>query len=61
MKYARDGFAFYSVSTPSVFLEAELPLNANDWTSKDYRQWDELETATERHGCAIQKNSYQLG
>lgn len=61
LKYARDGFAFYSVCTPCIFSECELPENRDYWLNEDYRQWDELEALAENAGCTVEKTTYQRG
>jgi hypothetical protein len=60
MTYAREGYRFYSVITPSVAKEYELPERDEDMTAADERKYRRLETLAEKHGTHIQSSTYAL-
>lgn len=61
MKYAKPGRAFFSVSTPSVFKEFELPIDDDAMTTADQKKWERLNLLTQRHGTCVDRCSYERG
>lgn len=61
MKYARDGWAFFSVETPSTFLEYELPLDPDALSGRQAAKLERLERLAETHGTAVQSCTYERG
>jgi hypothetical protein len=59
MVYAKEGHKFYSVVTPGVAVEYELPANG-DFSTRQQRKWDELEDAAETAGAPIIPSNYAL-
>lgn len=51
--YAPDGWAYYSVETPSVFREVLLPIDDADYTGEHRRAMCELQRIAEQHGTHI--------
>jgi hypothetical protein len=60
MRYAKDGHKFYSVITPSVAIEYELPISELAWSEEDERKWEVLADTARDHGVCVQANSYAL-
>lgn len=60
-KYAPDGFAYYSVSAPTVFRELLLPIDEADWTDANKYQWEDIYELSELHGVSINQTAYQRG
>lgn len=60
-EYARDGYRFYSVSTPSVFAEFELPLDIFKCSPQERRNWHRLEDLAAIHQTHVQASNYRLG
>lgn len=60
-KYAKDGYRFYRVSTPTFFREFELPERHKDMSESQRKQLHLLEDAAERHGTRIDSSPYQCG
>jgi hypothetical protein len=60
MQYAKDGFAFLSVSTPSVFEEYEIPVNGK-LRGRDLRNYERLQDLAEIHRTSINSSSYRTG
>jgi hypothetical protein len=56
--YAKEGYRFYSVITPFVAVEYELPIGHLD--GEDKRRYDQLTETSERHGAPIQASTYAL-
>ena len=52
---------WYSVDTPAVFREYELPAAGEAMTRKDRNQLAELETIAERHGTRIVASATRRG
>lgn len=61
MKYARPGYRYYSVSTPSFFRELELPEQDEDMTAAERRRMASLDHDAERHGTAVHASPYKIG
>ena len=59
--YAKDGYLFYSVSTPSFFSEIELPEEEEEMTSAQRKKLEALKRAAEQHGTYVQTSAYELG
>jgi hypothetical protein len=59
MKYARDGYRFYRVSTPSMFSEFELPVNDEQMTEKEKRQLQLLENLARIDQTHIECSPYR--
>ena len=57
---AREGYAFYSVSTPKVFREYELPMTGK-FSAEAKRQYEELKDLAEIHKVNIVWTAYRLG
>ncbi len=60
-RYAPAGYKFFSVSTPSVFIEIMLPKDERDSTPEQNKQYDKLEALAERHGTQVRVSNYELG
>lgn len=60
-KFAPDGYAYYSVSTPSAFLERLLPVDEREWTAEDSEQWEFLAELADKHGTIVDQRAFQLG
>lgn len=58
---AKEHHAFYSVETPSVFREIELPMHPVARTAKHRADYDELADLAERHGTYVREASYRRG
>lgn len=52
---------FYSVCTPSVFREIELPEDDQSWDSDQEQQFEQLEALAMQHGTYVETTSYQRG
>lgn len=52
---------WYSVSTPGVFKEYELPADDKRMTATHRRQYAELQRLAEAHGAAITASTYRRG
>lgn len=52
---------WYSVSTPSVFLEYRLPADDAHLTATHRRQYAELQRLAERHGTYVCASPYRRG
>jgi hypothetical protein len=59
MRYAKEGYRFYSVITPQVAVEFELP-EVGDLKGEEQRQYDVLTDTSEAHGAPIQASTYAL-
>jgi len=60
-EYAREGFRFYCVETPSVFLEYELPENDEDADDEDRRKFTLLEDLASQFRTVVTHASYRRG
>jgi hypothetical protein len=62
LEYAREGFCFYAVVTPFVFLEYELPNNVGkDFTPREHQKWQELEDLADLHRTHVSTTPYRRG
>jgi hypothetical protein len=61
MKYAKEGYLFYSVETPSFFREVELPEKAEDMTTAQERKLRSLQKDAEKYGTHVRTSTYQRG
>lgn len=52
---------FYSVETPSVFLEIELPAYEDDMTPAQKRRLDKLADLAEQHTTYIKQSGRRRG
>ena len=59
MRFAREGYAFYSVVTPSVALEYELPI-WGDLQGDELTCMDELDELAHEYGTSVQMNRYEV-
>jgi hypothetical protein len=60
-KFARDGYAYFQVETPSVFCEMELPIREDDYSPEEEAQHQELMDLAEAHGTYVKSTPYQRG
>lgn len=60
-QYADDGYAYYSVITPTVCLEYRLPNDPHRYTREDRKKWAVLEHAADIHDAPIIPSGYALG
>jgi hypothetical protein len=60
-KYARDGYCFYSVSTPSFFLEYELPVDFELHTCDQELKMERLEQEAGNYRVYVHASEYELG
>jgi hypothetical protein len=60
-KYARPGHAYYSVSTPAVFVEFELPEDSDEDTAEQATAREGLDETASRHGTHVHQSSYRVG
>ena len=59
MKVAKQGYSFFSVTAPGVFIEYELPTMLGQLASMDEEEaahWEELVTAAQRYGVRIESS-----
>ena len=61
MKYASEGYRYYSVETPSVFAEELLPEDDLDMTAAHQRRYQKLLDLAERYGTHVTTTTYQRG
>jgi hypothetical protein len=61
MKYAPDGWSYFSVATDTVFYERLLPNDPRRYTAKQERQWKELEDMAEACGTYVASCGYERG
>jgi hypothetical protein len=61
MRYAREGYAFFCVETPSVFDERELPIRAEDCSESQLQEFQELDDLAVEHGTSVKSSPYQRG
>jgi hypothetical protein len=59
MTYARDGYRFYRISTPSIFREYELPVNEDQMTELERRRMEFLIKLAELHNTHIECSPYR--
>ncbi len=59
--YAKPGYQFYSVCTPSFFSEVVLPESEENMTDADKARYDSLAGDAERHGAHIHASYYRIG
>jgi hypothetical protein len=59
--YAREGFRFYCVETPSVFLEYELPEDEAHATRRERQKYQELVDLADLHRTVVTHASYRRG
>jgi hypothetical protein len=59
--YARDGYLFYAVITPSVFLEYELPEDDAALTRREIQKYQELRDLADLHHTYVQATEYRRG
>jgi hypothetical protein len=57
-QYAKDGFSFMRVVTPSVAREYEIPLRGA-LTGLDAKHYEELQDLAEMHHTSIESNPYR--
>jgi hypothetical protein len=60
-KIARDGYAFFSVETPSIFREIELPIRDEDCSDEELAQHESLKEDAEAHGTYVKSSPYERG
>jgi hypothetical protein len=60
-EYAREGYRFYSVETPSVFVEYELPDDDHDMNERQEEQWDDLLVLAHDYETTIHSSPYRRG
>jgi hypothetical protein len=61
MKVAKQGYSFFSVTAPSVFIEYELPTMLGQLDRMDDEEaarWEELVAAATRYGVRIESSRY---
>ncbi len=59
MKVAKQGYAFFSVTAPGVFIEYELPTmlgQLEPMNAEETAHWEELVAAAERYGVRIESS-----
>jgi hypothetical protein len=62
MKAAKQGYSFFSVRAPGVFIEYELPTllgQLEPMNDGEATCWEELVIAAKRYGVRIESNSVQ--
>lgn len=52
---------FFSVETPSIFREIELPEDQATWSEDDESNYDELQQLAQAHGTAVIGTPYRRG
>lgn len=52
---------FYSVSTPAVFREIELPADDSTWTDDEEAQLEELRALAEEYHTHVTTTPYRRG
>jgi hypothetical protein len=60
-KYAKDGYKFYRVCTPSFFKEFELPTEEEDMSESDRLQMQMLLEKADQYGTHIESSNYERG
>ena len=60
LEYCLDGFAFYSVSTPTVFAEFKLP-KTGVLTGQDRKNYARLLELADLHKTPIVARQYRIG
>ena len=60
-EYAREGYRFYAVETPSLFREYELPENDEDADEEERRKFTELEDLASQFRTVVTHASYRRG
>jgi hypothetical protein len=61
MKVAKQGYAFFSVTAPGVFIEYELPTmlgQLEPMNDEEAARWEELVAAAKRYGVRIESSSH---
>jgi hypothetical protein len=61
MKAAKQGYSFFSVSAPGVFIEYELPTllgQLEPMNDEETAHWEELVEAAKRYGARIKSNTH---
>lgn len=64
MSQARQGYSFFSVTAPGVFVEYELPTMLGQIApldAEELERFDELAQLSERHGVSIKTASVRRG
>lgn len=52
---------YFSISTPTVFREIEMPADETLWTSGQRKRFERLERLAEQHGTSVGMTTYRLG
>jgi hypothetical protein len=64
MKVAKQGYSFFSVTAPGVFIEHELPTllgQLEPMNDEEAARWEELVTAANRYGVRIESSTHGRG
>jgi hypothetical protein len=64
MKMAKQGYAFFSVTAPGVFIEYELPAmlgQLEPMKDEEAAHWEELVAAANRYGVRTESSSLGRG
>jgi hypothetical protein len=64
MKVAKQGYSFYSVTAPGVFIEYELPTTlgmVQAMNDEEAAHWEELVAAAKRCGGRIESSPHGRG
>jgi hypothetical protein len=64
MKVAKQGYSFFSVTAPGVFIEYELPTmlgQLEPMNDEEAAHWEELVAAANRYGVRIESNKHSRG
>ena len=56
-----EATAWFHVSTPGVFFEAELALDDDAMTTRQRAAYRKLQRLSEKHGIPILRTSYRVG
>jgi hypothetical protein len=64
MKVAKQGYSFFSVTAPGVFIEHELPTTlgmVEAMNDQETAHWEELVAAAKRYGVRIESSPHGRG
>jgi hypothetical protein len=64
MKVAKQGYSFFSVTAPGVFIEYELPSTlgmVQEMNDEEAGHWEELVAVAKRYGVRIESSTHCRG
>jgi len=61
LEFAKAGYRWFSVFTPTVFREFHLPVDDNQRDAEQARQWDHLVNLARSYDTYVRASVYRVG